>query len=44
MPELLHKVYCTRKAEVGKADYSESWKVWSAIKSKMEPIRKWHGD
>ena len=40
MPELLHKANCTRKVEVGEAEYSELWKVWSAFKAKMEPIRR----
>ena len=43
-PELLHKANCTRKVEVGEAEFSELWKVWSAFKAKMEPIRKWYED
>ena len=43
-PVLLHKTNCTRKVEVGEAEFSELWKIWSAFKAKMEPIRKWHGD
>ena len=43
-PQLLHKANCTRKVEVGEAEFSELWKVWSAFRAKMEPIRKWHED
>ena len=43
-PELLHKANCTRKVEVGEAEFSELWKVWSTYKKKMEPIRKHYED
>ena len=43
-PVLLHKTNCTRKVEVGEAEFSELWKVWSAYRAKMEPIRKWYED
>ena len=43
-PQLLHKANCTRKVEVGEAEFSELWKVWSAFRVKMEPIRKWYED
>ena len=42
--QLLHRSNCTRKVEVGEAEFSELWKVWSAYKAKMEPIRKWYED
>ena len=32
---------CTRKIEVGEAEFSELWKSWSMFRSKMELIRKW---
>ena len=38
-PQLLHKANGTRKVEVGEAEFSELWKVWSTFKAKMEPIR-----
>ena len=40
----MHKANCTRKVEVGEAEFSELWKVWSAYRAKMELIRKWHED
>ena len=43
-PVLLHKTNCTRKVEVGEAEFSELWKVWSAFRAKMEPIRKCYED
>ena len=43
-PQLLHKANCTRKVEVGEAEFSELWKVWSAFRAKMEPIRNWYED
>ena len=39
-PELLHKANCARKVEVGEAEFSELWKVWSAYRERMEPKRK----
>ena len=44
MPEILHKGVCTRKTEVGEAEFSELWKSLSAFRLKMEPIRKWQAD
>ena len=43
-PVLLHKTHCTRKVEVGEAEFSELWKIWGAFRAKMEPIRRWHED
>ena len=43
-PEFLHKSNCARKVEVGEAEFSELWKVWSAYREKMEPIRKHYED
>ena len=40
----MHKVNYTRKVEVGEAEFLELWKVWSAFRAKMEPIRKWYED
>ena len=43
-PESRHKANCARKVEVGEAEFSELWKVWSAFRAKMEPIRKLYED
>ena len=43
-PEFLHKSNCARKVEVGEAEFSELWKVWSLFKERMEPIRKQYED
>ena len=43
-PQLLHRANCTRKVEVGEAEFSELWKVWSNFKAKMELINKWYED
>ena len=43
-PVLLHKRHCTRKVELGEAEFSELWKIWGAFRAKMEPIRRWHED
>ena len=40
----MHKANGTRKVEVGETEFSELWKVWSAFRVKMEPIRKWYED
>ena len=42
MPTLLHKGPCTRKTEVGEAEFVDLWKAWSVFRKKMEPIRKWY--
>ena len=39
-PEFLHKSNCARKVEVGEAEFSELWKVWSVFRERMELIRK----
>ena len=43
-PEFLHKSNYARKVEVGEAEFSELWNVWSAYKEKMEQIRKHYED
>ena len=43
-PEFLHKSNCARKVEVGEAEFSELWKVWSLFRERMEPIRKQYED
>ena len=44
MPTLLHKRPCTRKTEVGEAEFVDLWKAWSVFRKKMEPIRRWYMD
>ena len=43
-PEFLHKSNCARKVEVGEAEFSELWKVWSVFRERMELIRKQYED
>ena len=42
MPAILHNGPCTRKPEVGEAEFVDLWKAWSVFRKKMEPIRKWY--
>ena len=42
--EFLHKTNWARKVEVGKAEFSELWKIWSAYREKMEQIRMLYED
>ena len=44
MPQMLHKGPCTRKSEVGEAEFMDLWKAWSMYRKKMEPIRRWYKD
>ena len=43
-PEMLHIGACSRKTEVGEAEFTELWKSWNTFKKKVKPIRKWQAD
>ena len=37
MPTMLHKGSCSRKTEIGEAEHSDLWKLWSFTKRKWSP-------